>query len=290
MTMNFLSCSKLCAWLACIFFVFHVHADTTLKIAIPKDVLQDYERFLHGRNPISIKDFSGEGSRRDVVEVIFMQQALRTGGVDAEITFVLTESYARLLAQIKNGNVIMAANSLWTRDLENMASYSYLSTPSINIGEFEAGFYTRIGNKKALNAQNLKDIQQLSAISNERWLADWCTLQKLKLYRVQSTIKWSSMVRMVARGRVDFLLAPFQANDELSLNAEGFTLIPIPNIKVGLNDSRAFGVSKNHPRGEEVYIAFNRGLNYLIERGVIRRAYEQSGFFNKRVAKWKKLN
>lgn len=50
------------------------------------------------------------------------------------------------------------------------------------------------------------------------------------------------------------------------------------------------GISKKHPRGEEVFEVFNKGLNALKDEGIVKQAYQQAGFFNVRVAEWNKLN
>ena len=59
-----------------------------LIIVIPGDVKRDYELFVSGRDPLEIKDYSGLGSRRDVVEVVLIQQALALGGITEPIRFL----------------------------------------------------------------------------------------------------------------------------------------------------------------------------------------------------------
>ena len=51
-------------------------ADRPLPALIPDDVLLDYQRFLAGRDPLAIVDFGGLHARRDVIEVLLLQQAL----------------------------------------------------------------------------------------------------------------------------------------------------------------------------------------------------------------------
>ena len=261
-----------------------------LKIIVPKDVLVDYDNFLQGRDPLKITDFSGECSRRDVVELVFIQQALREGGIQTEIRFLIANAYTRIQREIEQGRVAMAANSIWLADLKKIEEYVYISIPSIENGEFEAGFYTVPGNKKAMSAKNLKDIRQLIGLSNKNWVSDWNTLTGLKLKGLHHTTTWNSMLKMVNKGRADFLLAPFQPSRDFSFEAEGIKFVPIPNLKVELQGSRHFGISKRYPKGKEVFDAFNRGLINLKDRGVIGKAYQESGFFNKRVTDWKRIN
>jgi len=273
-----------------IFSGLHSLSAEPITIIIPKDVFDDYEYFLNGREPLKITDFSGAGSRRDVVEVVFIQQALHAGGIKDGIKFILANTYARIQQQITSGSVVMAANSIWTSDLKLQKESIHISLPAIESGEFEAGLYTVSTNTKALSAKNLKDVQQLKAVSNTQWTVDWNTLTQLNLKGLESVVKWTTMLHLIKGDRVDFLLAPFQATADFSFTAEGVKFIPIPDLKVALSGSRSFAVSKKHPRGKQVFEAFNKGLERLKEQGIINQAYQQSGFFNQRVIHWKKLN
>ena len=51
-------------------------AEPLLPALIPDDVLRDYQAFLAGRDPVAITDYGGPLSRRDVVEVVLIHQAL----------------------------------------------------------------------------------------------------------------------------------------------------------------------------------------------------------------------
>ncbi|WP_028862925.1 ABC transporter substrate-binding protein [Psychromonas aquimarina] len=259
-----------------------------LIIVIPKDVKRDYAVFMHGRDPLQISDYCGSGSRRDVVEVVLIQQALALGGVDASIRFIVASSHARIIKLVHSGKAVMAGNSIW-RDLLDDSDLLYVSDPVIENGRFEAGLYTISENKKALNAKSLADVRRLRAVSSKAWSADWQTLNAMKMNSLINTVKWSSMVKMVAKGRADFLLAPFQPSDDLSFTPEGVHLVPVPELKVGLQGSRHFAVSKRNGQGEGVINALNKGIKILKEKGLLEKAYTDSGFFNNQVKSWDKI-
>lgn len=261
-----------------------------IKVLIPRDVLADYNRFLNGRNVLEINTFIGEGSRRDVVEVILMQQALSLGGINTPIEFIQHDAYQRILIELHQGRAHITATSNWLTDLKAIQDQILITHPIINNGEFEAGFYTLPNNQHAQSAKNIVDIRLLSIVSSKGWKVDWNTLSKLKMNKLKNNISWLSMVRMVNAGRVDMLLAPFQATEDLSLTVENIRLIPIPNVKIGLQGSRHFGISKHYSHAKQLASGFNRGLSRLITQGVIKKAYSQSGFINARVANWKKLD
>ncbi|HEX6592569.1 MAG TPA: hypothetical protein VF050_11265, partial [Moraxellaceae bacterium] len=61
-----------------------------LRIAVAGDVYSDYKAFVGKRDPLRINTFNGAHARRDVVEVVLLQQALRRGGLQRPLHFLLT--------------------------------------------------------------------------------------------------------------------------------------------------------------------------------------------------------
>ncbi|GLS91340.1 hypothetical protein GCM10007916_24090 [Psychromonas marina] len=259
-----------------------------LLIIIPADVKDDYDLFVNGRDPLKIKDFGGQYSRRDVVEVLLTQQALYLGGMLDPIQLTVSPSHARMIKQVRSGAVVMSGNSIW-HDAFNKSDFAYVSDAIIEDGMFEAGIYTTPTNQNTLQAKTLSDIQRLTAVSSKAWLVDWQTLNSMEMSSLINTVKWSSMVKMVARGRADFLLAPFQPTDDMSFIVDGVHLVPVPGIKVGLKGTRHFAVSKQHARGKDVIQALNKGIKILKEQGVVNQAYIDSGFFNAKVKNWENI-
>ncbi|PKF61089.1 hypothetical protein CW745_12330 [Psychromonas sp. psych-6C06] len=289
---------KLCLFLMLLFPIFSSIAKIDeakpvlreeLIIVIPGDVKRDYDLFIAGRDPLKINDYNGEGSRRDVVEVVLIQQALALGGIKDPIRFIVASSHARIIKQVHSGTAVMSGNSIWY-DLLNDRDLLYVSEPIIENGQFEAGLYTILENQKALAAKSLQDVQTLTAVSSKAWIIDWQTLNSMKMNSLINTVKWSSMVKMVSKGRADFLLAPFQPSNDMSFTPEGIHLVPVPRIKIGLQGTRHFAVSKRHPKGKEVIKALDTGILLLKQQGIVEKAYTDSGFFNAKVKDWKKIN
>lgn len=269
-------------------------AEDTITILTQQDVYNDYLRFIDARDPLTVTHFDGPGSRRDVIEVLLVQQALVLGGMRLPVKLVKvdnsSDSYTRYLKEILSGNATMGGNSAWLVDLANIKDKIYISAPLIRPGEFEAGLYTTPDNKTALSARNLADVQMLTAVVAESWKPDVATLNSLKLRNVLETQSWDSMVGMVEKGRADVLLAPFQPTPDMSLSLVGYKLVPIPQVKVGLSGSRHYFVSRLAPNGAAADAALEKGLAILRARGVIERAYRESGFFNSRTQNWTRIN
>ncbi|WP_022940815.1 hypothetical protein [Psychromonas hadalis] len=259
-----------------------------LIIVIPNDVKRDYDLFLAGRDPLKINHYGGLGSRRDVIEVVLIQQALALGGITDPIRFIVTSSHARIIKQVHAGKAVMSGNSIWY-DLLNDRDLLYVSEEIIENGQFEAGLYTILENQKTLRATSLQDVRALTAVSSKAWIIDWQTLNAMEMSSLINTVKWTSMVKMVAKGRADFLLAPFQPSKDMSFTPEGIHLVPVQGLKIGLQGTRHFAVSKRHPKGKEVIKALDKGIKLMKEQGIVYKAYSDSGFFNEKVKNWKNI-
>jgi len=280
-----------CAWLPAAFAA--GPEQRVIQAAVPADVMADYARFLNGRDPLSISDFSGPHSRRDVVEVVLLHQALALGGWLHPLEFVDMPSGERLLREISSGRLICSATTYWEQDIAGPGVGTgqgvLLSRPMIQMGEFEAGLYTVESNRRAMSARTLADVRALSVLSNRNWVVDWATLEQLGISRRQHVTNWELMPRMVAAGRADLLLAPFQATPDLSLTVGNVRLLPIPGLKIALRGTRHYLLAREHPESFGLRSALDGGLQRLLQQGVVRKAYTQSGFFNARTASWNRL-
>lgn len=273
-----------------VFVTLPLYAEGMIELALCEDVYEDYKKFLAKRDPLSIEDFSGEHSRRDVVEVVLFLQAMHLAGYKKNADFIIAPNYLRMLKMIEGGRVAASTNSVWLTDVETKKDKFYITQPVIEDGQFEAGLYTSENNEEALSVSNIDELRNMSVVSDDSWTPDWNTLKALQIDKLYSVKGWEFMVRMVASKRIDFLLAPFQASEDLSLEVEGHRFLPVMDIKIGLKGTRHFIVSTKYGDAENLYAALVEGLKALKEKGVIDKAYRESGFYNQKVKDWKKLN
>lgn len=262
----------------------------SLAMVADVDVLHDLDLFLNGRSVYDIEYYGGPYSRRDVVETILAFQALREGGLENPMTLHGESNYRRVLRMVANGAVLLSGPLLWKEDIEQLRGELYMSEPLVNDGEFVAGLYTHPSNKKALSLSTLSDFHELRATSSRHWRNDWRVLTALQPLSLYDAVEWEQMVRMVAAGRADITLAPFQPTDDMSLMLDDMTLVPIPHVKVYFPGSRHWIVSRQHAYGKPVFQTLTRGLEVFRQEGRIRRAYRESGFFNARVEDWRVIN
>jgi hypothetical protein len=255
-------------------------------VAAPKDVLSDYQKLVGKRNLNDIRNYSGEGSRRDTVELILFQQALQLGGLREAIRFSAIDNYARNIIEVEAGHATALGTTVWAADTSpNKAT---LSAPTIREGEYQVGFYTTEHNQKVLQA-NFKQLQKLTAISNTAWKNDIQILEQLGISKIESAPTYIQIVKMLNAGRGDFMMASFKGKSDLSIDVEGIRLLPIQGMKIAMPGSRHFLVA-NTAQGQQVLTALNIGLAQLRKEGRIRRAYTDAGFFNPKVERWTLLN
>jgi hypothetical protein len=254
-------------------------AQDSVLIYIRDDVFTDYQEFVAGRDVTAINKFSGKKIRRDVVDMIIAQQALKLGGFKYKFTYAPGKVNFRNTQMLQNGELLLSFDSYWKKDATPLSESIYISDEVIRNGEYVAGIYTSPKNKKTLAVKKLADLRKLTAVSTPKWRTDWQTLQELSLKDIVAQDSWLSMVRMVNLQWIDFILMPFNSTPDKSFTMDKIHLVPVEGIAIALRDSRHFVISKLHPKGAETFQAINKGLRILREKGIISRAYEQAGFF-----------
>ena len=259
-----------------------------LRVAVTEDIAEDYQRFIDDRLLEQIRFYGGEGARRDVIELVLLQQALSAGGFTGKIEIVREQTYRRTLHQLASGDLISSGALVWREDLLPLADNLYITQAIVEDGEFEVGLYTTADNTEVL-ARSPNSLHQLRIVTSPDWKTDQKTLENLGFEHILLTNTWLSMVRMLAAQRADLTLAPFQIGAEMAIKAEGITLIPVPGVKVKLQGSRHWAVSKAHPEGAAFFTALERGIVALDAAGIIDQAYRECGFFNTRIRHWPSL-
>lgn len=265
-------------------------AEQTIVAVVDEDIIADYQLFVGERDPLLIDYFGGPGARRDVIEIVLLQQALALGGFKEKVTLRPENSYLRVLKLVADGHVALPGALMWREDIKPYASHLFKTKAIVKEGEFIAGLYTRADNQRALQANTLEKVSHLSAASNNHWNADVKTLASLGIRKIQFSTYWVQIVRMVVANRADVTLAPFQVNPDMKVMVDGLELVPIRGIKVALPGSRHWPVSKKHPKGKAIFDALVRGIEELEKKNIIQRAYEECGFFHPQVKDWVLLN
>lgn len=265
-------------------------ADPSVKIAVLSDIHNDYRLFLGNRNPLDIDYYGGDHARRDVIELVLMQQALALGGFARPLTFVNEENYFRSIRNVMDGKTLTISGTVWYQDLLPQIEKLHISPPIVEDGQFIVGFYTSPFNERARSSRTQEEISKLRAVTSRQWKPDLDTLEKLGFTQIMHTPNWINMVRMIKAGRVDVTLSPIESTPSMEIMVEDIRLVPIDGVKVAIKGSRHWPVSKLHPQGNEFYQALARGVEKLRKEGRIEKAYRECGFFHPELAGWKLLN
>ncbi|MDE3271137.1 hypothetical protein [Pseudoalteromonas sp. G4] len=181
----------------------------------------------------------------------------------------------------------MSADTLWLSDINAHPESLLASKAVINKGDYDVGLYTSKNNDKALKAQTTDDISRLTAISNRFWTADWHTINQLKPNKLAHIESFPNMKRLVKSEIADYTLLHFRVS-ESDLSYE--EMLPIPNIKAVLWDSRHYAISTHFPNHQRIAKAINAGLKQLHQQNKIETAYQSVGINHPLTADWKVLN
>lgn len=262
-----------------------------LQVAVPADVYHDYQCWLRHRQVLRITDYRGDCSRRDVIEVALLQQALALGrgavggtagqrgevrGNSHELEWVIVNSYERTLTEMDQGRLDLAATSLWREDIA-LRDNLWASTALLGPGSNLAQLYGRAETAKNTTLTETGQLADFRLVSSRQWRADWQLLTNLPHGELLDAPRWMTMVRWVESGRADLLLAPPLTAGTPVLRVKGSTLHPVPGGILCLPGSRHFAVSRQHPEADAIQQALNKGINTLRQQGRLRRAYEQAG-------------
>ena len=262
------------------------HANEAVILAVNDDIPQDYQRFLAGRDPMDVKHYSGDGARRDIIELTLLMQALRLGGFTKPVELRIEPSYLRILRGVADGRFISSGALMWKADIDELRPALIASRPLLKEGEFVVGIYTTQKNHAAFNSLPPKMLRELNVVTNAQWKSDVRTLKDLGFNRITYAPNWTNMVRMIEAGRAQITLAPFQASDNMITSVGDLKLYPLQGVKVAISGSRHWPISQKHADGNAFYEALERGLAQLEATGTIQRAYRECGFFHPEVKSW----
>lgn len=259
----------------------------TVPVLIAEDVKLHLERLSKQTDILALNDFSQLPQGRDLVDVILLNQALHLGKCNCRLVYFDNSVYGRNIDLLNSGKFAMSADTLWLSDIQAHPESLIASHVVIKKGDYDVGLYTSKGNEKALKAKNTDDISKLTAISNRFWTADWQAINQLKPNKLAHIESFPNIKRLVKSEIADYTLIHFRV-DEDDLSYE--EMLPIPNIKAVLWDSRHFAISSHFPNSQHIANAINAGLKLLHKQNKITAAYQSVGINHPVTANWEVLN
>jgi len=268
---------------------FLLQANVKVPIVAQEHIYQDYLCLVKEQAIKSIEDYGGECARREVTEILLIQQILALGGF--EHTFELAPGYyaQKDVKLLKNGMLLIGVDSFWASQVQSLKDDVYITPALIEKGKYVAGLYTVEGNIKALNATKKEDIVALSIISSKTWPVDWQLIQKLGFTQISHEVSWMTQAKLMKSDLVDVMLIPFSNAKDKGYKFLGTKFVPIPNFKVVFPEGRHVLISKKHPLGKQAHEAFLKGMKIMKSKGAIDKAFKQSGLTRDDVKDWVSL-
>lgn len=258
-----------------------------IHIASAKLYIKSFQKLI-SETPCNKVQGTNKSLARGVADLLIICQAFEESSLDVEFKFTPVPNYARGYSLVKEGKVHLNAETIWENQHDE--ELFYLTEPIIPKGEFEVGVYVPAHRTDLLAIKSLKELQKYSAVSQKTWVNDWTLLERLNLKKIHDVSTIPQMFKMVAHGRIDFLLWTFTSNDKLSQKIQDVELHPIPGVKFTIPNSRHYAVSKASPNSYKIFHALNAGILKLRAKGLIKDAYQKSGFINPKVKTGKILH
>ncbi|MGH1371484.1 MAG: hypothetical protein ACRBBW_05585 [Cellvibrionaceae bacterium] len=254
-------------------------------VLIPPDVLNDYKSLVGERAPASLRDFRGNSSRREVVEVILLLQALDAGDYSHDIRLRTSPSEAQSMRLLAAGQANLLGTTSWKQSLDKFESRIRPSFTVIRSGEYQFGLYGCRGQQLGATP----DLSEISVVANKEKSIVWSALQQAGFKSLDYFETSEARARMVCLARVQATVSEFPSSSNLDIRRGGFTLAPFDGVKLVVDASRHYAISTSAASSEAVTLAVNRGLKIIRRNGAVRRALLQSGLHHPKAKNWRKV-
>ncbi|KZN62370.1 hypothetical protein [Pseudoalteromonas luteoviolacea] len=262
-----------------------------ISVPVDRDIYQYTKQIINGQSLASITPdvFDHPLCQRDIVDLVLIQKALILGNSSLTLQFVLIDHEEQEDNLLKSGLLLVSVDTMWLSQVQPIAHSVRISSPIIRKGEYYAGLYAAPDSTQQLAEKIRGDLSQVTVVSNENWLVDWQTLQQLKPKTIFNESEWIIMAKLVSHGWVDIMLVPFNNHPHFRYSGEDYVIEAIKGIKVALQDSRHFVVSKKHPRSQQTFRELELGIKQLRNSKFIEKSYRNCGFLTNLVDKWREI-
>ncbi len=259
-----------------------------VDVWVPGKTLIEFQKLVDPEIIGEIEDFTFLQGKPEVAELVLLIKALQVGGFSESIFIKSLASGQDILTVLASGEVALAGMSFWRSEVQSNREAFWLSDALIRQGEYSLGVYTC---GKPPGAQELiNGLPRYTGVFVGNEAVSLKTLQSVGVKRLQIMEGHDAVVDVLCHGGADFTFAPFPATENLVINTGASRLQPVQGLKVGVEGSRHFLVSKAHARGRSLYFMLQRGLRKMRVKGTITQLYQQSGVINAHVEHWQLLN
>jgi hypothetical protein len=260
-----------------------------LKIAATGAAVDAFNNWTGTGGWEQISTYKNANAIRPVVDLVLQLQALKAGGLDFDFELVRTLTYELAKTEVIQGRADLAAETIWDSEIAEHPKALLSTDPIIRNGEFVKGVYVLPANEKLLKLSTPDELRACTGAVVAGWALDVKTLEDIKLAGLVKTPTPELVFTAIQKHQADFTLAEFSARPDLSTELAGVRLVPVPGCKVAIMGSRSWIVGRASPQAASLHAALVAGTKKLRDNGTIERAFSECGFFQARVADWKRL-
>ncbi|MEO1017288.1 MAG: hypothetical protein AAFY56_06300 [Pseudomonadota bacterium] len=226
------------------------------------------------------------------IELTILCNALALSGADYEIVFVRQPNYVRMLAEAVSGRIDVAGQTIWSSELETYRDDLLRTEPVFRRGDWVVGLFTMANRADVLSVSRRADFDRLVGVAPQNWVEDWRVLNAIGLKQVVDGMNFQNINNMIESGRADVTLMSFSQEPDLGhgFDDQDHRLVPLQGLKVVLDASRHFAISRANENAAEIVAAIDKGLIRLRQDGSIKRMLSAAGFFDARVEDWELVN
>lgn len=267
----------------------------TIAVATTENAVKKYGCLPESAKiiPFASKKLPPEIRTRCVASLMILKNALKLGGIDAQITFLKTPNVKREEDELLKGYAVISSH-LFNKSSIDHPKYKdkiYISDPVIKDGEFEKGIFCLSGNHKLENVRTIEDLKNAGRpLIGIHWSKECQFLNDLGIQKIVKGPTMDCLFRMIKAGRADWIPLGFHNSKDLSISRSGITLVPVKGIKFALTESRHFIVSREHPDGKKIFDALQKGIRIMRRNGSIKKLLTQGGFYCRATRDWIVLN
>lgn len=275
--------------LSVLVFASSASAKTHLKISANGAAIDAFQNWTGATPWAEIKNYKNGNATRPVIDLLLQLQALRAGGLDFDFELVRTLTYEQAKIAVIEGRAQLTAETIWDSEISEHPQALLKSETILRDGDFVKGVYGLPTNQALMKISSVEELRKHAGAVVSTWSLDVKTLENMKPANIVQTATPDLAYAAIKKGQADFTLAEFSSSPDLSSESGGARLVPVPNCKVAISGSRSWVISTKSPDAEAIQKALAAGIKVLRENGTIDRAYRESGFFNPRVADWKRI-
>lgn len=262
----------------------------TFTFYISAHNLEEYRRYLNGREPTNITDPTSKEASRHTIELLIFQKAMAESPCRCVVEYRAISTpttHIRSIANVAAGRMVSHPIAGFSND-PRYSDNVLLSTPILAAEDFFVGLYTHAGRRHILELSDVNKIRKLRFTAARTWVVDLKVIHRFGFPLIKAD-SWDSALKMLRTGRADVIMQPFSPTKDFGfvdvLSGERF--LPIPGIKLFFGAERRYAVSKRHPDAHFFSKNLNAGINKLKKSGFLRMAHVAAGLISSRTANWR---